>query len=80
VVAVTDEFEDAWYRVRDRALEELLVLGATLSDAQIDEFIAALDKRQRKYERKYLGRSDARSTAMMPRTTCATCSRITSAD
>jgi hypothetical protein len=59
VVAVTDDLEAAWYRLRDRALEELLVLGATLSDAQIGEFLASLDKRQRKYERKYLGRSDA---------------------
>jgi hypothetical protein len=50
--------EDAWYRVRDRALEELFVLGATLSEDQIDEFIAALEKKQRKYERKYLDRDE----------------------
>jgi hypothetical protein len=54
----TREFEDAWYRVRDRALEELFVLGATLSADQIDEFMAAMEKKQRKYERKYLDRDD----------------------
>lgn len=58
VAALTDEMEVAWYRLRDRALEEMLELGETLSDEQIDEFIASLEKTQRKYERKYLRRSD----------------------
>ena len=50
--------EDAWYRIRDRALEELLLLGADLDEEQIEEFIESLEKRQRKYENKYLKRSD----------------------
>lgn len=54
----TREFEEAWYRVRDRALAELFELGATLSDEQIDEFLAAMEKKQHKYERKYLHRDD----------------------
>jgi hypothetical protein len=58
VVAVTDAAEAAWYRLRDRALEELLILGATLSEEQIAEFLDSLDERQEKYERKYLQRSD----------------------
>ena len=60
VAAVTDEMETAWYRLRDRALDELLALGDTLSEAQIEEFFAYLDKTQRKYERKYLQRSDTK--------------------
>ena len=60
VAAVTEELEDAWVRLRERALDELLLLGGTLSEAQLQEFLAALEKRQRKYERKYLRRSDAR--------------------
>ncbi len=59
VIAFSDAMEEAWYRVRNRGLDELLLLGATLSDAQIDEFIAAMHKKQRKYERKYLDRSEA---------------------
>lgn len=58
VLAFSDAVERAWYRLRDRALDELLLLGATLSDAQLEEFLQSLDKRQRKYERKYLKRSD----------------------
>ena len=54
----TDELEIAWYRVRDRGLDELLELGNALRDDQIDEFIESLNKKQRKYERKYLSRDD----------------------
>ena len=54
----TRELEVAWYRLRDRALAELLDLGATLSEEQIDEFLAALERKQRKYERKYLDRDE----------------------
>lgn len=58
VEAYTDEFEAAWYRIRDRVLEDMLSLGETLSDEQLGEFIAALEKKQRKYERKYLQRDE----------------------
>lgn len=54
----TDTLELAWYRLRDPGLEELLTLGDRLTDEQIAEFITSLRKRQRKYEKKYLGRSD----------------------
>lgn len=53
-----DRAERAWYRVRDRAMDELLLLGSELSDEQIDEFIGNLEEKQRKYERKYLRRDD----------------------
>lgn len=56
--ARTDTLEDAWYRLRDPALEELLDLGARLDEEQIDEFLGSLRKRQAKYERKYLRRSE----------------------
>lgn len=56
--AFSADIETAWYRLRDRALDELLTLAGTLSEQQIDEFIGELEKRQRKYERKYLKRSE----------------------
>jgi hypothetical protein len=58
VQGYTDTLELAWYRVRDPGLEELLALGERLSREQLDGFIDELRKRQGKYERKYLDRSD----------------------
>lgn len=58
VQGYTDTLELAWYRVRDPGLEELLALGERLSHEQIDGFIDELRKRQEKYEKKYLDRSD----------------------
>jgi hypothetical protein len=59
VLDYTDTLELAWYRIRDPALEELLALGERLTPEQIDGFIAELRKRQEKYEKKYLPRSEA---------------------
>jgi hypothetical protein len=53
-----DRVEQAWFRLRDPGLEQLLVLGEQLSDEQLDDFIAVVDKQQRKYERKYLARDE----------------------
>lgn len=53
------DFETAWYRVRDRGLEALLLLGEELSEDQLDQFVRKLKKQQNKYERKYLKRDDA---------------------
>ena len=50
--------EDAWLRVEQRGLEWMIELGAQLSDEQMAEFIGELRKRQLKYEKKYLTRSD----------------------
>jgi hypothetical protein len=50
--------EDAWLRVEQRGLEWMIELGAQLSDEQMAEFIDELRKRQLKYEKKYLTRSD----------------------
>jgi hypothetical protein len=58
VAGLADDFEEAWYRLRDRGLEELLLMGASLSDRQIEEFLAKLQKKQEKYQRKYLDRDD----------------------
>jgi len=58
ILVYADTFELAWYRVRDRGLDVLLTLGASLDEEQIDEFLRSLDKQQLKYERKYLDRSD----------------------
>lgn len=56
---LADDLEAAWYRLRDRALEALLVLGATLNEAQVAAFVATLRDRQAEYEEEYLSRSDA---------------------
>ncbi|WP_439106582.1 DUF6279 family lipoprotein [Congregibacter sp.] len=53
-----DRAEDAWLRVREPALEQLLLLAEDLSDEQLRDFMAVMDKKQRKYERKYLDRDD----------------------
>ena len=50
--------EEAWLRVEQRGLEWMIELGAQLSDEQMAEFIDELRKRQIKYEKKYLTRSD----------------------
>jgi hypothetical protein len=52
------EFERAWFRLEDRALQWLLALGEELTDEQVQEFIGELWKKQEKYEKKYLKRSD----------------------
>ena len=50
--------EDAWLRLQDKSLDWLLALGATLSDAQVQEFIEVLQERQEEYEEEYLERSE----------------------
>ncbi len=50
--------EEAWLRVEERGLEWMMELGDRLSDEQMADFIAELRKRQDKYEKKYLTRSD----------------------
>ncbi|MFK7829791.1 MAG: DUF6279 family lipoprotein [Congregibacter sp.] len=50
--------EEDWYRLRDRVLEDMLQMGENLSDEQLADFIAELEKKQRKYERKYLDRDE----------------------
>ncbi|MEM8941255.1 MAG: DUF6279 family lipoprotein [Pseudomonadota bacterium] len=57
VAYYADEFEQAWYRVRDEAMEVMLDLGETLDQKQIDQFLKKLRKQQKKFERKYLSRS-----------------------
>jgi hypothetical protein len=56
--AISLDFERAWFRLEERALEWLLALGEELSDDQVREFIDELWKKQEKYEKKYLERSD----------------------
>lgn len=50
--------EEAWLRVEGRALQWMIELGNRLSDSQMEEFIGELRKRQTKYEKKYLPRSE----------------------
>lgn len=58
ITAISLEFEQAWFRLEDRALDWLLALGERLTDEQVREFLAALGERQEEYEKKYLKRSD----------------------
>jgi hypothetical protein len=58
VEAYTQRAEFAWYRLRDPVLDNLLILAGSLSDEQLAQFIARLEKKQREYERKYLERDD----------------------
>lgn len=58
VAEVAGHFEEAWLRLEDESLDWLLELGAQLDDEQIQEFLDELLKQQRKFEKKYLERSD----------------------
>lgn len=59
VAAWTAAAGDAWTRLKTRAVEPGLALGARLELAQMAAFDRALWQRQADYEREYLGRSDA---------------------
>jgi len=58
VASISTEFERAWFRLEGEALDWLLELGASLSDEQMDSFMAALWEQQHEYEEKYLERSE----------------------
>jgi len=58
VAVISAEFETAWFRLEGEALDWLLDLGAKLSDQQVASFMAELWDQQRKYEEKYLERSE----------------------
>lgn len=48
----------AYFRIRDRATPALLEVAATLTPAQVKEFSANLEKRNRKLEKEYLSRDE----------------------
>lgn len=58
VTRLVADFEAAWYRLRDQALEALIGLADTLSEDQVEAFIAELEERQAEYEAEYLPRTD----------------------
>lgn len=58
VGAIYRDLEGAWLRLEDESLNWLLELGATLSDAQVGEFLAYLQERQEEYEEEYLTRTE----------------------
>ncbi len=58
VAEVASHFEQAWLRLEDESLDWLLELGETLDDEQVQEFLDELWEQQRKFEKKYLERSD----------------------
>lgn len=58
VAAISLRFEQAWLRLQDEFLDWLLELGASLSDEQIESFLAQLWEKQEDYEDEYLDRPD----------------------
>lgn len=56
--ATMESFEQAWLRLEARTLEWMLVLGESLSDEQIADFIEVLREQQEEYREEYLERSD----------------------
>jgi len=58
ITRLVADFEAAWYRLRDQALEALIGLAQTLSEDQVAAFIAELEERQAEYEAEYLPRTD----------------------
>jgi hypothetical protein len=58
VGAIYSGAEVAWQRLEQESLDWLLELGGTLSDAQVQDFLAYLQDKQEEYEDKYLTRSE----------------------
>lgn len=58
IAAIFTEFETAWFRLEDEALDWLLDLGTRLSDEQIADFLEEMSERQQEYEEEYLARTD----------------------
>ena len=54
---IYDEMQVAWLRLEQESLDGLLELGASLSEAQVQEFLAYMRERQEEYEEEYLTRS-----------------------
>jgi len=54
---IYDEMQVAWLRLEQESLDGLLELGASLSDAQVQEFLVYMRERQDEYEEEYLTRS-----------------------
>lgn len=54
---IYDEMQVAWLRLEQESLDGLLELGASLSEAQVEEFLAYMRERQEEYEEEYLTRS-----------------------
>lgn len=52
------QFEEAWQRLESVMLEWMMALGDQLSDEQIEDFLANLQKQQREYEEEFLPRSE----------------------
>ena len=56
--AIYSDVEVAWLRLEEESLDWLLELGATLTDAQMQDFLVYLEEKQEESEDKYLTRSE----------------------
>jgi hypothetical protein len=59
VGAIYSGLEVAWLRLEEESLDWLLELGATLTDEQVEDFLAYLQEKQTEYEEEYLTRTEA---------------------
>lgn len=58
VAGWAERLQQAYIDIRDKALPDILAMAQTLSDAQVQELAASMEKRNRKLEKKYLARDD----------------------
>lgn len=58
IAATSLQFEQAWYRTQDEALDWMFDLGEQLTDEQVAKFLEEMDERQEELEEEYLERSD----------------------
>jgi len=58
VATISEQIQDAWFRLEGEALDWLLNLGTRLSQEQVESFLAELQEQQREYQEKYLTRTD----------------------
>lgn len=58
IAQLSVQVEGAWERLEGATLEWMMALGDQLSDAQIEEFLANLQKQQHEYEEEFLARSE----------------------
>ena len=57
IATISLSVEESWFRLEKEVLVRILPLASDLSDEQVQSFLKVMQKKGRKYENKYLGRS-----------------------